>query len=81
MFLELSVNKSECELCSVNRYVYLLEKICKSADMVFVSVGENYTSYLCLVSFDVSEVRNYDIDAEHFGIRECKSAVNDENVI
>ena len=49
--------------------------------MIFMTVSENDTFYFFLVSLDICEVGNYHIDTEHFTVRECHSAVEQEHIV
>ena len=57
MFLQFPSDKTNCELCSVNRNIYLFEKICNAADVVFMPVRNNKTFYSADIFFNVSKIR------------------------
>ena len=81
MLLKLALDQSHGQPCTVNRDIYLLKKICKSADMILMSVSYNDTLYLFSVFLKIGEIRNNKVNAEHIGLGKRKSAVNNNNVI
>ena len=46
MFSQLAFDDSESKSCSVNRYVYAFEQVRKTADMVLVSMRDEYAANL-----------------------------------
>ena len=49
--------------------------------MILMTVGEYHAPNLFLVLFKVGEIGYNKVYAEHIIVGECKSAVNDENIV
>ena len=81
MLLELTLDQSDCQTRAVDGHVDGFEHICKSADMVLVTVGDNDTLYALNILFKVSEIGKNEVYTEHIGVREGKTAVNEDNVV
>ena len=80
-FLEFVFKNTEGQSRTVNRNVYLLEKIRHAADMILVSVSQNKPLYFLSVVYQIRNVRNDEIDSEHIVAREAESAIDDYDII
>ena len=49
--------------------------------MVLMTVGDNDSPDSFFIPFDKGKIRNYKVNAEHFGIGESESAVNDKHIV
>ena len=49
--------------------------------MILMAVGDNDTAEAVLVLLKIGEVRYYQINARHVLVRECKSAVYDDDTV
>ena len=84
-----------CRLCSsslclmspkrqagaVDRRIDLFEQVCKTADVILVSVRDDDAAELILVALHIGEIRDNEIHAGHFRIRERQTAVEDEHIV
>ena len=58
MLLKLTLDKSDCKAGAVNGHIDALEHICKSADMILMTVSYNDTTYLFGILFKIAEIGN-----------------------
>ena len=81
VLLKLTFDESVSKSGTVNGYIYISEQIGKRADMVLVSVSDENTSDLVCVFFDISEIRDYEVDARHILIGEGKAAIDEDYIV
>src|SRR5699024_204128 len=68
-------------LCSVNGYIDLFQNIWQGTDMILVSMG-NYKSFnLFDIIFQISYIRDDQVDSQHIVLRERKTAVYHNNTV
>ena len=49
--------------------------------MILVSVSDYDTAQLILVLFNISEIGHHKVNAKHFLIRKCQTAVHDKHIV
>ena len=81
MFLQLALDQTQGHACAVDRHVDLFQKVCQTADVVLVSVGDNDATNLILVALHIGEVRDDNVYTRHIHIRECQTAVQDKHIV
>ena len=81
VFFKLISDKSDGESGAVHRNFYVSQKIRYGAYMVFMTVCQHQTFDLVAVCYEIAEIRNDHIDAEHFVIWEAHSAIDDHYLI
>ena len=81
MFIQLALHQGEREFCAVNRHIQLRKNPGKSANMIFVSMGQEDCLNFVPVLGQVADVRNDDIDAEELFFRKHQAGVDDNNVV
>ena len=81
MLRKLALNKSNRKLCSVNGKICFFQKIGQSAYMVLVTVSYKYTSYFINVLFNICEIGNNKVNAQHIGVGESKAAVHQNHIV
>src|SRR6266404_6938969 len=62
VLVELAFRQPEREARSINRNIELLQNVWQRAQMIFVSMGEDYRGDLVAILFEDLEIRNADID-------------------
>ena len=78
---ELSLHQRQGQLGAVYGNVDLLEQVCKSADVILMTMGQHHAPELVNIPLQVGKVRDDDIHAQHIRIRERKAAVDQEHVV
>ena len=81
VLLELGVQNTGNQSRAVHRNLELLEHIRQCTDVVLMSVRDDNTANLVLVTAQVGNVRNDQVDAQHLIIRERQTAVDDKDVL
>ena len=80
VFFKFALNKTDSKLRCVNRDIHLLQKICKPADMILVTVSNDYTSYSALTVNNMGKIRNYKVNARKLCGRKRKTTVHDKHI-
>ena len=78
---ELSLDKTDSQPCSVYGNVHLFEQVGKSADVIFVTVGNDDTPYPVGVLLNVCKIGKNKVNAGHIAVGKSKSAVNDKYIV
>ena len=73
---ELVFDYPQCQRRAVYRYIKLLEHIRDSADMVLVTVRQQYAAHLFAVSREVRNVGNDKVNTGHVLLRKAHTAVD-----
>src|ERR1017187_7282685 len=81
VFVEFVLDIGQCELRTPYGNIQFRENERQGADVVFVSMGENYAAYPLPVLGEVGNVGNHDIHAQKFGLGKHQAGVNDDNVV
>ena len=81
MLLELALDKTDGKTGGINGDIHLFQQICKSADVVLMTVGDNDASYLVDVLLNIGEIGDNKVNARHIAVWESKTAVNDEHIV
>ena len=75
VFFQLVLDQSDGQLGAVHRNVDLLQDVRQGADVVLVSVGDHKALHLIDVPFQISHVRDHQVDAQHVVGGERQAAV------
>ena len=81
VFLKLVIDETHSERRSIYRDIQFSEKKWYSSDMVFMTVCNDKPFYLFTVLLEICKIRNDNVNAEHFILRESKTAVYDKNLL
>ena len=81
MLFKLVCDKSQCQLCRIDRHVDFLQYIRKSTDMILMSVRDHKAFDLGNIFFEVSHIRNDKVDSQHVILWERKSTVHNNNAV
>ena len=80
VLLKLELNECRRERRCVYRDIQIVNDIRNSADVILVSVSDDYTSYFFGVGLEIRNVGNDDIYTVHIFIRETETAVDNDNI-
>src|SRR5712692_7959491 len=81
MLIEFAFRESGREMRSVNRNVELLEYIRQRAQVVFVTMCENYCRDVVAILFEKIKVRNGDINAVRSLFGKAHAGVEDQHLV
>ena len=81
MLFQLILNDTHGQLCRIDRDIDLLEHIGQCTDMILMSVGDDKSLHLGYIVFQISDVRNHQINAQHVILRERESAVHNDDTV
>ena len=81
VLFELAFDVGEGELGAVDGDVELGEDPGKSADVVFVAMGEDDGADVLLVLDEVGDIGDDDVDAEELGLGEHEAGIDDDDVV
>ena len=81
VLLELILDNPHSKLGGINGYVDIAEHIRQRADVVFVPMGNHKSLYLLNVVFQISYIRDDQINSEHVILRKRKTAVYNNNTV
>ena len=81
VFFEFPFNEAAYQFRCVHGHVYFIEQVGQAADMVFVTMGNDDSSYFVPVFNQVTHVRDDEVDAEHIVIGEGQTGIDDDNVV
>ena len=81
MLRQLAAYERTGQLCAVNRRGYARQHIRRRADMILVAVGEQIGAHALPVAFQIRDIRNHKINAEHIGPRENRAAVHHNDIV
>src|SRR5690606_30055102 len=80
-FLQLVLDQAEGQLRGVDRHVQVLEDIRQASDVVLVSVSYQNSPYFVSIFQQIRNIRDDDIDTEHFFLGEFQTGVDDHDVV
>ncbi len=81
VLLKFGIQDACYQTCAVYRYFKLLENIGKRADMILMTMGNDNTAHLRTMTAQIGDVRNDEVNTQHFVIRERQTTVNDKDVL
>ena len=81
VLFELAVDDAACKGCAVDWHVEVAQHVRNTTDMVFVTVSDYDALYLIDILLEVSDIRDNEVDTEHITIRECHTAVDNDDVV
>ena len=81
MLLQLQLDEPGGEAGAVDGGVDLLEDVGNGADVVLVTVGQHNAPDLVLIGFQIRDIGNYQVDAQHILIGKAESAVDDDDIV
>ena len=81
MLGQLLLHDAERERRAVNIRVDRAQDVGQRADVILVSVRQKDAADLLLVLFEVGDVRDDQVNAQHIFVRECDAAVHDDDVV
>lgn len=81
IFFQFPFDEAAYELGGVYGHIYFIEQVGQTADMVFMTMGDDDGPYFVPVFNQVTHVRDDEVDAEHVVIREGQAGVDDDNII
>src|ERR1700722_6305662 len=81
MLFQLALNIGQRELCPVHRNVQLRQNPRQSADVVFMSVGQNDRANLFAVFSQIADIRDNNVHTQQLFFRKHQTSVDDNNVI
>jgi hypothetical protein len=80
MLFELFLDDGQRELRAVHRHVQLRQNVGNRADVIFVRVGQHDGADFIFVLLQVGDVRDDDVHAEQFLLREHQTGVDHDDV-
>ena len=78
---ELALEHAECKTRCVYRDMQITQHVGQCADVVLVSVCDEYSAYLFLVLFEVADIRDNEVYTEHIVVGKAETAVYYDNVV
>ena len=81
VFAKFPLNDTHRKLSRIDRKIHLPQHIRKSADMVFMAVGDHKSLDFLTVFLQVGNVRDHQIDSKHVVLRKGQTAVHDNNTV
>ena len=69
MLLKLVFHQSQCKSGTVNRNFDILQQIRYCSDVVLMTVSKHHAHNFFSVGYQISEIRNDDINAVHLVVR------------
>ena len=75
VLLQLVAHQADGQPGGIDRHIELPQQVGQAADVILVAVGDEQSLDAVLVLQHVGEIRDDQVDAEHFVIREHRAAV------
>ena len=81
MLSQFLFDNTHSKLCRIDWQVNFFQYIRQCANVVFVSMGDHKALNFLNVVFQISNIWDYQINSQHIVLRECQSAIHNNNTV